>query len=278
VADLIERAWNVVVADIQPPSEQLEGTKYIQTDVGSWDSQADMFAAAYAWQGRLDFAALNAGIGDRDDIFLSLSYDPSKPPVKPNMQTFDIDLVGVYYGVKLAAHYMTLPSSDARKPQIGGKIVMTASGAGLFGLPAMPQYTAAKYGVVGLARALGIPYFGDRAEKHNITINAVCPAIIDTPLVPRTSVEVIGAANITPMSTVLRAFEELALLTATEEYSSWLASGPSGETLLATGDRTISISAPPTGAEQDAKIRGLDQGYRELNLRFTLENEQKHRG
>ena len=41
-----------------------------------------------------DFAALNAGIDDRDDIFDSISRSASSRPQKSNTATFDVDLYG----------------------------------------------------------------------------------------------------------------------------------------------------------------------------------------
>lgn len=80
---LLERKWQVVQADINPPKEALDSTKYVKCDVSSWDDQAALFEQAYEWTGRLDFCALNAGIDDRDDIFRSIS---TSKPRKPNMK------------------------------------------------------------------------------------------------------------------------------------------------------------------------------------------------
>ena len=78
------------MADINPPKENLDNTKFIKCDVSSWDDQAAMFQQAYEWQGRLDFCALNAGIDDRDDVFQSISSDSTKPPKRPNMKTIEV--------------------------------------------------------------------------------------------------------------------------------------------------------------------------------------------
>lgn len=129
---LLERKWNVVMVDINSPKERLDHTLLLSCDVSSWDQQAFTFEQAYGWQGRLDFAALNAGIDDRDDIFNSISGDLTKPPKEPNMKTIDVCFVGVYYGVKLAAHYMSLDSKAAGKSKPGGKIVVTTSAAGIY--------------------------------------------------------------------------------------------------------------------------------------------------
>ena len=174
---LLERNWAVVMADLNEPKEKLDNTLFIKTDIFSWDQQATMFKQAYEWQGRLDFFAANAGMDDRDDIFASISSDSTKPPKQPNMKTFDVNLTGTYYGIKLAAHYMSLDSKAAGKPKVGGKIVVTASAAGIYPLPSVPQYAATKHGLVGLARSMG-----PVGAAVNIRINALCPALVTTGL------------------------------------------------------------------------------------------------
>lgn len=89
------------------------------------------------------------------------------------MATFDVDLYGVYYGAKLFAHYAAL------NPVPGGRIVITTSTAGLYGLPAISQYSAAKHVLVGLTRSLA-----PRAAAHDITVNCICPTMVPTGLVP----------------------------------------------------------------------------------------------
>ena len=60
----------------------------------------------------------------------------------------------------------------------GGAIVATASLAGLIGFSPDPIYCLTKHAVVGLVRSL-VPQLAER----RITINAVCPSIVDTPMV-----------------------------------------------------------------------------------------------
>ena len=76
----------------------------------------------------------------------------------------------------------------------GGSIVFTASGSGLVASPFSPIYSAAKFGVVGLSRALAKRY-----GKDNIRCNSICPGAIDTPMLrefqqrpdaPKTGVDV----------------------------------------------------------------------------------------
>jgi NAD(P)-dependent dehydrogenase (short-subunit alcohol dehydrogenase family) len=58
-----------------------------------------------------------------------------------------------------------------------GSILFTASTSGLVGSPWSPTYSAAKAGVIGLARALA-----KRHAKDGVRVNAICPGAIDTPM------------------------------------------------------------------------------------------------
>ena len=58
-----------------------------------------------------------------------------------------------------------------------GRIIMTSSDAGYRGIWGIASYTAAKHGVIGLVRNMSQEY-----APWNITVNAVCPAAVNTPM------------------------------------------------------------------------------------------------
>lgn len=215
---LLSLSFDVVMLDINPPPTELNPkiTLFIRTDISSWPALASAFARAHEWRPRLNFVALNAGIDDRDDIFASVS---ASPPVEPNMATFAVNLFGPYYGVKLAAHYMALNT-----PFPGGKIVITSSSAGLYALPPIPQYTASKHALVGLTRALG-----PAGRSAGVTVNAIAPAIVATGLAPSGLMDAFPESCVTPMSTIMRAFEALGDLRGEIEGKEWVEGGYTGQ-------------------------------------------------
>ncbi|PAQ08928.1 SDR family NAD(P)-dependent oxidoreductase [Mesorhizobium temperatum] len=84
-------------------------------------------------------------------------------------QTFDANVNGVFYFSRAAVKSM-------RKTG-GGSIVNIASNVGLVGCPGLAAYCASKGAVVLLTRAMALDH-----AKEQISINAVCPGAVDTPM------------------------------------------------------------------------------------------------
>lgn len=263
---LMAKKWHVFILDIQPPILKLlpDYATYLPTDVADWDQLAASFETAHNTFQRLDFAALNAGIDDRDDIFNSLSK--TNPPKKPNMRTFEVNLFGPYYGLKLAAHYMNMSPGGG-----GGKIILTASAAAFYAHPVVPQYSATKYGVLGLTRAIA-PFAAD--TNTNIRVNCLCPAMVATGLAPPGLLDAYPAAALTPMKTMLRAFDELALFDglAREGREKWVREGPWGkavevdrEMVREREEERIEMDESVSAAVGEAWVRV----YRERNTKFA---------
>ena len=87
-------------------------------------------------------------------------------------RTIAIDLTGVFLCMKYEIPHMVEAG--------GGAIVNTASVAGLAGTPGLPAYGAAKHGVVGLTKGAAKEF-----ASRGVRINAVCPGVIETPMVDR---------------------------------------------------------------------------------------------
>ena len=66
---------------------------------------------------------------------------------------------------------------ELRRARPGSAIVGIASIEGLIGHGAIPSYTAAKHGMIGLSRSLA-----HRLGPEGVRVNAVCPGYIETPM------------------------------------------------------------------------------------------------
>jgi NAD(P)-dependent dehydrogenase (short-subunit alcohol dehydrogenase family) len=138
---------------------------FVKTDVAEAADVEAMVAQTIRHFGALDFAFNNAGI----------EGDPFVPLAKYSEATWDdvidINLKGVFLSMKYE-----LPHILAAK----GAIVNMASVAGLIGGRLGVAYYASKHGVIGLTKAAAIEY-----ADQGVRINAVAPAVIQTPLAAR---------------------------------------------------------------------------------------------
>lgn len=107
-----------------------------------------MFTSVFQKWGQIDALCANAGIVDRSSIYILDWKDKDEIPPEPDMACTDIDYKGVVYGTQLAVHFMR------KNPTKGGKIVCTASIAGVFPHESYPEYCGAKAGVVNFVRCV----------------------------------------------------------------------------------------------------------------------------
>jgi len=83
--------------------------------------------------------------------------------------------------------------SAARRMQTGGRIVNISSISGRSGRPDQAPYAAAKAGVISLTRSAALAL-----APLGITVNAVCPGVVDTPLTRRIHADRARVLGITP--------------------------------------------------------------------------------
>ena len=136
--------------------------RYDGADMSRPDAIAAMMAKALAEFGTLDLLVNNAGIQHVAPV--------DEFPVDTWYAILAINLSATFHTVRLA-----LP---AMKRQGFGRIVNIASAHALVASPYKSAYVTAKHGVAGFTKTVALEVAG-----AGITVNAVCPGYVLTPLV-----------------------------------------------------------------------------------------------
>lgn len=159
----------VVCADVSGRQDQVAAeigaaAIAVHADVTSSSDVQRLIATAEERFGRLDILVNNAGIGGPVGPFHDLEEDAFDRIIAVNLK-------GVYLGMRYGVLSMLKTG--------GGSIVNIASAGGLVGHRGLSGYTASKGGVVLLTKSAALEY-----ADQGIRINAVCPGLVWTAMVP----------------------------------------------------------------------------------------------
>ncbi len=129
-------------------------------DVTDGVSAREVFTEAAAALGGLDIACLNAGVS-------TMARLEDLDPVRDWDFNMNVNAKGIFLCTQAALPHL--------KASGGGAIVVTASLAGLRGVPLLAHYAASKWAVIGWVKSVAI-----EVAPYNITCNCVCPGYVRT--------------------------------------------------------------------------------------------------
>ena len=173
-------------------------------DVTDEDAVAELFRRV----GPLDVLVCNAGTGD------------AAPLERTTLATWER-----LYSVNATSAFLSMRAALPSMRERGhGRIVVIASTTAKVGAPYTCAYSASKHAVLGLMRAAASEVAGT-----GITINAVCPTFVDTPMTDRSVANIIASTGRTEAETraALAAQSPLGRLLSPDEVAcaaEWLAS------------------------------------------------------
>ncbi len=134
----------------------------VQADVRDAADVARAVDAATAEYGRIDILVANAGIVSTSRLW-EISDEAWAELIGTN-------LTGVFHAMRAVVPHM--------RERGYGRIVVISSQGGRTGLPGISHYSAAKWGVIGLAKSLAL-----EVAAEGITVNVVAPTTVRTPMV-----------------------------------------------------------------------------------------------
>ena len=194
------------IAAVRAELESTDGirTGYSNADMSKEAEVRGLIESVAEQLGRIDILVNNAGI--------QFTAPVETFPVEKWNAILAINLSAVFHGIAAAV--------PAMRRQGWGRIVNIASTHGLVGSAHKAAYVAAKHGVVGLTKVVGLETAGT-----GVTVNAVCPGWVRTPLVEKQIAELADQRGIS------REEATLALLSGKQPSSNFVTPEQLGETV-----------------------------------------------
>jgi NAD(P)-dependent dehydrogenase (short-subunit alcohol dehydrogenase family) len=137
----------------------------------------ELFDRVESEWGSIEVLVANAGAG--------VSASLAKTTDEQWQQMLDLNLTAPFRCMRRA-----VPSMTSRGH---GRIVVIASVAAKVGEPYISAYTASKHGVLGLVRSAAA-----ELARTGVTVNAVCPGYVDTPMTDATVAGIVEKTGRTP--------------------------------------------------------------------------------
>jgi len=167
-------------AEIEKTRMDLEESCHIKTAYSAADMSkpadiAGMVEDARRLLGKVDVLVNNAGIQHVETI--------ETFPIAKWDAIIAIDLSSAFHAMRAV-----VPEMKARR---WGRIINIASAHGLVASPFKSAYVAAKHGLLGLTKTVAL-----ETAEHGITVNAICPGYVLTPLVQKQIPETAKARHI----------------------------------------------------------------------------------
>ncbi|KAI0179449.1 short chain dehydrogenase reductase [Hypoxylon sp. FL1284] len=199
----LEHGARVFILDVQPLPPGLGKTAtypptYIRTDISSWPSLVDAFAAVTASSATLDIAVGNAGVESDGGYLQQCLRTPAPADAAawaalrdggaPAYRSVAVNLVGTLNFVMLAARVMKAQPD-------GGRVVLTGSATAYLPEQSLPVYCATKAAVTSLIRSLRATL-----PQHGISISGVAPSATESATLPAQLAAPLVAAGL-PVST-----------------------------------------------------------------------------